>query len=104
MSAVYLIRLDLKFSEQNAYMIEKKVLTMVSVIFKGGEEHSMFPRILKSGYINQVTKETPYLLLATDFSGNQNCNIADKIAKLEQCFDEVTIALIGIQIVSVLLR
>lgn len=96
-------------------MIEKKVLTMVSVIFKGGEEHSMFPRILKSGYINQVTKETPYLLLATDFSGNQNqnggltshqgcCNIADKIAKLEQCFDEVTIALIGIQIVSVLLR
>lgn len=52
----------------NAYITEKRVLTMIAMIFKGDEEHDMFPKVLKSGFLNEIQKKSPYLLLKTDFS------------------------------------
>jgi len=80
---------------------------MVAMVYKGDEELNSFPKILKSGYINDKDKKIPYLLLKTEFSGASGpggtltsqvgcCNLGDKIMKLEQCFDETTIAIIGI--------
>ena len=65
---------------------------MISMIFKGDDEHSMFPRILSSGIIGK--EKLGYMMLATDFSGfdmeaealtgQMSCiSIAEKIAKLE---------------------
>lgn len=68
---------------------------MVSFIYNDSEEEMrMFPKILKSGYLNEVTKKNPYLLLKTEFSGAPGpggtltsqvgcCNMGDKILKLE---------------------
>ena len=83
----------------------------MDMIFRCEEEISSFPKLLKSGYIDMIRKAHPFLLIRSEFSGNPGLggtlssklgctNIADKINQLEQCFDEVTIALIGIQIVS----
>lgn len=44
-------------------MVEKRVLTMIAMIYKGDEEHDLFPKILKSGHINENTKSHPFLLL-----------------------------------------
>ncbi len=83
---------------------------MISLIYSGSDEDlKKFPKILKSGYLNEVTKRSPYLLLQSEYSGAPPtgltsqvgcCNMGEKILKLEQCFDEVTIAIIGIQLVS----
>jgi hypothetical protein len=54
----------------------------------------MFPKILKSGYLNEINKKNPYLLLKTEFSGTPGpggtltsklggCNMGEKIMKLE---------------------
>ena len=81
---------------------------MLAMIFKGDEELNLFPKVLRSGFLNELEKKSPYLLLQTDFSCSSSaavaaltsqvgcCNINEKIMKLEQCFDEATIALIGI--------
>jgi hypothetical protein len=42
---------------------------MLAMVFKGDEELDSFPKILKSGYINDKVKKIPYLLLKTDYSG-----------------------------------
>ena len=84
------------------------MLTLLSMVFKEDEDSKLFPKIIKSGFISP---KTPYLVLKTEFSGTPgpggtltskvgSCSIGDKITKLESQFDEVTIAIIGLQIVS----
>lgn len=86
---------------------------MLHMIYKGDpEQEAMFPRLLKTGYINEKDEKSPYILLQSDeftlypdnggnLTDNLGCQaLQDKIATLEQCFDDVTIALIGIDLVS----
>jgi hypothetical protein len=85
---------------------------MMSMIFNGDEEQLLFPKILRSGFLNEVEKKQPFLLLRSEFSNSPGpggtlsskvgcCSMAEQIVRLEQCFDEMTIALIGSQIVSI---
>jgi hypothetical protein len=47
-------------------LVEKKVLSLLSLVYRNEEDSLGFHTILKSGFINP---RMPYLLLKTEFSG-----------------------------------
>ena len=63
----------------------------IELVYSGTEEGTLFPRILKSGTVRFLSKDQNYILLETTFISNIN----EKITRMEQCFDTITIALIG---------
>lgn len=68
---------------------------MIALVFKGDQEElKLFPKILKSGFLDQEKKEKPYLMLKSEFSSPPGqgstltsnigcCSISEKILKLE---------------------
>ena len=46
------------------------MLSLLGMVFRGDDELNMFPRILRTGFINETTKKNPFLLMRTEFSSS----------------------------------